>query len=256
MANSGRIIKSKTTERFTTLPNDICQSSDMTLEEKGMLAYLLSLPSDWVVYRQSLYNQLPDVKFRIDKAFKSLQDKGYIRSIRVHNESTGKFMGWDHVVYDQSENSPTLTIAEVGDHRSRCLPKSAFTEIGDNAPIQKKHSLTKEILNTNKESAPSFWVPTFEEVTEYFQEKGCLNQAEKYFNYYQSNGWKVGKNKMKDWKASVRNWITRQKEFTNGKNSVINGKVIGRNDYKGYADSYDLPEGSTSGFFAPRSETV
>ena len=30
--------------------------------------------------------------------------------------------------------------------------------------------------------------------------------AEKWFNYYSANGWKVGKNPMKDWKAAVRTW--------------------------------------------------
>ena len=30
--------------------------------------------------------------------------------------------------------------------------------------------------------------------------------AEKFFNHYESNGWYVGKNKMKDWKAAVRGW--------------------------------------------------
>jgi hypothetical protein len=29
---------------------------------------------------------------------------------------------------------------------------------------------------------------------------------ERFFNYYTSNGWKVGKNPMKDWKAAVRSW--------------------------------------------------
>jgi hypothetical protein len=36
---------------------------------------------------------------------------------------------------------------------------------------------------------------------------------EKYISYYQSNGWKVGKNKMKDWKAAVRTWVQKDKEY-------------------------------------------
>ena len=51
-----------------------------------------------------------------------------------------------------------------------------------------------------------FTKPTLEEVRAYCQErKNCVN-AEKFVDYYDSNGWKVGKNAMKDWKAAVRTW--------------------------------------------------
>ena len=40
-------------------------------------------------------------------------------------------------------------------------------------------------------------------------------QAEKFFNYYEANGWKVGRNPMKSWKAAVRNWISNLKTYNN-----------------------------------------
>ena len=76
--NTGQIIKSRTTERFTTLPNDLIKSKGLTLDEKGLLSYLLSLPADWVLYKQNLYTSLPDKKGSIDRAFKNLQKKNYI----------------------------------------------------------------------------------------------------------------------------------------------------------------------------------
>ena len=243
MGNTGRIVKSPNTGNYTTIPNEVCQSNHMTLEEKGLLAYLLSLPSDWVVYRQSLYNQLPDVRFRIDKAFKSLQSKGYIRSVRVHDQGNGKFMGWDHIVHDQPINSPICTIAEVGDHRSRQTPKSAFTEIGDTAPIQRNID-TKEILNTKKHSTGKFQKPNLNDVMEHFSEKGHPQESERFYNYYEANGWKVGRNPMKNWKAAAANWITNQKRY--GANQPTATK-INRNDYRAAAAQYDFAEfGSAS----------
>lgn len=38
-------------------------------------------------------------------------------------------------------------------------------------------------------------------------------QAEKFFDYYSSNGWRVGKNKMKDWHSAINNWIKNYREF-------------------------------------------
>lgn len=39
------------------------------------------------------------------------------------------------------------------------------------------------------------------------QEKGFTIDPERFVDYYNSVGWMVGKNKMKDWRAAVRNWV-------------------------------------------------
>ena len=51
-----------------------------------------------------------------------------------------------------------------------------------------------------------FTVPTIEDVKTYCTERGNAVDADKWFDYYSSNGWKVGRNAMKDWKAAVRTW--------------------------------------------------
>ena len=48
--------------------------------------------------------------------------------------------------------------------------------------------------------------PTLEMVTDYINENGYNVDAEAFMDYYDSKGWVVGKSKMKDWQASVRNW--------------------------------------------------
>lgn len=68
--------------------------------------------------------------------------------------------------------------------------------------------------NTKDKGAPSekFVKPTFDELKNYFSERGCGQadlEAQKFMNHYDSNGWMVGKTKMKNWQAAVRNWLTR-----------------------------------------------
>lgn len=48
--------------------------------------------------------------------------------------------------------------------------------------------------------------PTVDEVRAYCQERKNNVDPERFVDYYESNGWKVGKNSMKDWKATVRTW--------------------------------------------------
>ena len=54
-----------------------------------------------------------------------------------------------------------------------------------------------------------FIPPAPEDVMDYAFEKGLSIDAEKFCDYYESNGWKVGRNPMKDWRAAVRNWAKR-----------------------------------------------
>lgn len=57
-----------------------------------------------------------------------------------------------------------------------------------------------------KKSSGRFTPPTPEELQAYCKERNNKVDAERFINFYSSKGWMVGKNKMKDWKAAVRNW--------------------------------------------------
>lgn len=62
--------------------------------------------------------------------------------------------------------------------------------------------------------------PTLEGIKCYFEEKNTSPlEAEKFFNYYNSNGWLVGgKTPMKDWQAAARNWILNLAKFIRNQN--------------------------------------
>jgi len=57
-------------------------------------------------------------------------------------------------------------------------------------------------------------VPSLEIVKDYFSTiKGGDTDAECFYDYYTANGWRTGKNPIKDWKAAARNWMRRKSEF-------------------------------------------
>lgn len=70
-----------------------------------------------------------------------------------------------------------------------------------------------------KESAGKPPRPTLEEIKEYVKEKNYTFDYEAFFNFYESNGWKVGKNPMKSWQAACVTWQKRHNEFNNNKNN-------------------------------------
>lgn len=57
----------------------------------------------------------------------------------------------------------------------------------------------------------SFKAPTLEEVRSYCAERRNGVDAQHFMDFYESKGWFIGKNKMKDWKAAVRTWEQRSR---------------------------------------------
>lgn len=62
-----------------------------------------------------------------------------------------------------------------------------------------------------------FVPPTVDEVRAYCQERGNGIDPQRFVDHYTSNGWMVGKTKMKDWKAAVRTWEQREKPWGQSK---------------------------------------
>ncbi len=63
-----------------------------------------------------------------------------------------------------------------------------------------------------KDKKKGFIKPSIEDIDVYCKEKEISIEAERFIDFYESKGWLIGKAKMKDWKATVRNWARRNKE--------------------------------------------
>ena len=75
---------------------------------------------------------------------------------------------------------------------------------GENADISKQSKVEKSKVNKNRGSKAEFTPPTLEEVKEYCKERKSKIDAERFFNYYEANGW----SNIVDWKAKLRSWET------------------------------------------------
>jgi len=69
----------------------------------------------------------------------------------------------------------------------------------------------------------AFAPPTLSEVSSYCAERCNTVDPERFIDFYASKGWMVGKNKMKDWMAAVRNWERGDKERSETKNQPSQG---------------------------------
>jgi hypothetical protein len=87
-----------------------------------------------------------------------------------------------------------------------------------------------------------FTKPTLDEIKAYCKERKNSVNPVQWLSYYESNGWMVGKNKMKDWKAAVRTW--ENNEFSKKETVIDRSKTEGVNDdyYKPLPKGSDMPE--------------
>ena len=78
-----------------------------------------------------------------------------------------------------------------------------------------------------------FVKPTIEEIRAYTTAKHYTFDAEAFFAYYESNGWKVGRNPMKDWRMACTTWQKKQNERNNnGNNQHPTDEQVIRNTYE------------------------
>ena len=139
---------------------------------------------------QYLADWTNSTKQGVSKCLKSLVNKGYI-------EKNDKIInGVKFCEYH------TTNVNEVCNKVYECMQQSCTP------PMQQSltNNIDKDNIENNIKNNNRFVPPTIYEVKEYCIERNNNVDAEKWFDYYTANGWMVGKNKMKDWKASVRTW--------------------------------------------------
>lgn len=158
----------------------------------------------------------------VGKLFRALMEyhiSGAVADLDIRGETAFDFIREDidraEEAYSKkckqaSENRRKGITLDVTDDNASQRPSTPVNG-GDNNNINKRN--IKENKKENKVKEPEnivplkrFIPPTVDDVALYCCERKNHVNAQKFFDYYSSNGWKVGKNPMKDWKAAVRTW--------------------------------------------------
>lgn len=148
-----------------------------------------------------------DLRLLIAKNFVLAFDSGVIviKHWKIHN-----YIQRDRYkpsVYNEEKKQLTTKSNGAYTLDTRCIQDGYSLETQDRLG---KDSIGK--VNKEEGKTKRFEPPSLEEVTAYITEKGYEVNAESFISFYESKGWYVGKNKMKNWKAAVANWNQRAKE--------------------------------------------
>ena len=130
---------------------------------------------------------------------------------------------------NQLESNSQLNINSFSNQQPNQQSTSKNTKNSENLTTYNNNNniLNKNILYGETEKRKIFKKPTIEEIENYCKENEIFSiDANQFYDYYEANGWMIGKNKMKDWQATLRNWNRKNKkesiETNNGKPKTYN----------------------------------
>lgn len=102
----------------------------------------------------------------------------------------------------------TITIVNYENFQDIGTTEGTPERTTEGTPERTQTNNEKNEKNENKYNS-AFIPPTFDDVSSYCRERNNNVNPQNFIDFYESKGWMIGKNKMKDWKASVRTWERR-----------------------------------------------
>ena len=217
------------------IPAALWLSKDLSLQKKCLIAEIDSFDSFWMSNR-AIAEFLGVGRDRVKKLLAEMKNEGLIqvtttrdpdtkqvvsRTIEISRALKEKIYIDDEYPREGDKNPPG-----VGDFNPRGEGDKNPPGVGDKSTHIEISIEKKEVEKKDKESigeqvpqrAPKrqttcrFVKPSIEEIRAYCTERGNSIDPDNFFDYYESKGWMIGKNHMKDWKAAVRTWERRDRE--------------------------------------------
>ena len=179
---------------FVNNPKSIMRQAGATADDLNLLIakrFILTFQSGVVVIKHwCIHNTIQKDRY---KETKYLEEKNQLMldGNKAYTEAVSDV--YPECIQDVSRPEPQVRLGEVN------LSKSSIGE-----DIEEAEPPTR---------AKRFVPPTVDQVREYCEERGNSVNPQRFVDYYSSNGWMVGKNKMKDWKAAVRTWEQKEKSY-------------------------------------------
>ena len=176
----------------------------LTLEQRGALLTAI------MYYASGM--ELPDMDGMTEMAF------SFIRAqMDKDNEKYEKIVESRREAGKKGGRPPEEKANAFSEKQNKSKKANGFSEKQTKAKKPDNDNVDVNV-NDRKENSLSgvkekrFAPPTPDEVQEYAKQNGYDVGADRFVNFYESKGWMIGKNRMKDWRAAVRNWARSERQ--------------------------------------------
>lgn len=200
------------------IPAELWNSKGLSLQEKCLIAEIDSFTEFWMS-NKAIGEFLGVSKDRAKQIIAKMKDSGIINVETTRDAETKQILkrtitvsnDFKRKIFEASlnkkaddypsgvENSPRGGVENYPESNKSFYNKSSLDNKGDKPPA----------LPQVSKKSKRFAKPTLDEVQTYCQERQNNVDPESFVDFYESKGWKVGNQPMKDWKAAVRTWERR-----------------------------------------------
>lgn len=178
-----------------------------SIDHEGELRF-----SDTIPYNEQMLSVITNTNIDVVRSAMKLFVE--LKMIEVQDDATIYMAEVNKLI--GSESWSTERVRKYREKQKLLQCNADVTSCNEEKEIEKDKEIDKEL--DSKQPQKRFAKPTLEEVKAYCLERGKGVDPQKWFDYYSANGWKVGKNPMKDWKAAVRTW---ERSGDNGKSRSV-----------------------------------
>ena len=186
------------------IPRDLYLNEELNWTEKLLILEIDCFSKNGMpcfISNEHLCKHLKVSASTVEKALKKTEDFGYIsRSHEVIHGHNRRILRMQTVINNGSIPSKTTV---------------------DTRKKVRHNNTSKDTSNNTMNKGKPIKIPNTQECYLYFAELGVENhydEADAFKDWYDQTGWKLkGGNKIKDWKATARNWVRRQKKYQDGK---------------------------------------
>ena len=224
---------------YAIIPANVRYDKDLSANCKLLYGEITALCNEkgycWATnnYFAELYGTSKET---ISRWISKLVERNYIFSEIIYKDGTkeidSRILKVVNTPIDENVNTP---IDENVNTPIDENVKGNNTSINNTSIIKEKDISNKlDISKKKKETvAKKFIKPTVDEVRQYCLEANINIDANRFIDFYESKGWRVGSAAMKDWKAALRNWARRDNMPATSKNNTTH------NSPKTYNGSYE-----------------
>ena len=270
-------------KNFTVMGNYHLRDKNLSLKAIGLMSKVLGLPDDWAYSMSGLISICKEGREAVSGALKELKKYGYFEMNKRMPSKDNPTFDYDYTFYENPAENPNYKPVEVQEKPKKqgnsliivtagsgVKPTKDVEKLGvENQDTEKPSLDNPQELNINKQninelninnntcdtsrkSTSRFQIPTVAEVKSYITSKNYNNiDPEVFVAYYESNGWRVGKSPMKNWRAALLTWQKNSYNHKTNKNTFYGLKAmtvreraeealrIARNANTEYTEHYD-----------------
>ncbi len=164
-------------------------------------------PGQLITGRKSISNKFNISESKVQRILKKYENEQQIEQQTSNQNRLITINNWYSYQQNEQQNEQP-----VNNHRT-----TSEQPVNTNKNVNNENNAKNENLGKTKR----FQKPLINDIKEYCKERNNKIDAEQFFNWYESKGWYIGKNKMKDWKAAIRTWEQREKKNNTGRSTKL-----------------------------------